>query len=130
MLPAPASTAAVPSPRSRASCNPAVPPPPVGGATVGISLVDEVPEAVVLPDVTPEEGVKPPEAVAVAVLVVVTDGVKVGTVGVEEDPLQAETATGARRVRAPQHTTVSLARRAVPAIVVGTFMEPPHAPGS
>jgi len=124
----------------------------VGGATVGTSLVDEVagaaavsvtvtvavgvlvltpgvPEAVVLPDVTPEEGVKPPEAGAVAVLVVVTDGVKVGTVGVEEDPLQAETATGARRVRAPQHTTVSLARRAVPAIVVGTFMGPPHAPG-
>ena len=59
----------------------------------------------------------------------VTDGVKVGTVGVEEDPPQAETATGARRVRAPQHRAVSLARSAVPAIVVRTFMGPPHAPG-
>ena len=59
----------------------------------------------------------------------VTDGEKVGTGGVEEDPLQAETVTGATRVRAHQHTAVSLARSAVPAIVVRTFMGPPHAPG-
>ena len=72
----------------------------------------------------PEEGVVAPEAGAVIVPEMVTDGVKVGTVGVEEDPLQAETATGARRVRAPQHRAVSLARSAVPAIVVRTFMEP------
>ena len=77
----------------------------------------------------PEAGVVPSEAGAVTVPEMVTDGVKVGTVGVEEDPLQAETATGASRVRAPQHTAVSLARNAVPAIVVRTFMGPPHAPG-
>ena len=59
----------------------------------------------------------------------VTDGVKVGTVGVEVDPLQAEMATGARRVRARQHRAVSLARSVDPAIVVRTFMDPPHAPG-
>src|SRR5215469_2723032 len=39
MLPAPASIAAPPSPRSRVSWNPAVPPPPVGGAPFGIGLV-------------------------------------------------------------------------------------------
>ena len=81
----------------------------------------------------PEDGVLPLEAGAVtervAVPEMVTDGVNVGTVGVEEDPLQAETATGARRVRAPQHRAVSLRRSAVPAIVVCTFMGPPHAPG-
>ena len=83
--------------------------------------------------VLPEEAVLPPEAGAVpepvAVPEMVTDGVKVGIVGDVEDPLQAETATGARRVRAPQHRAVSLARSAVPANVVRTFMGPPHAPG-
>ena len=164
MLPAPASIAAPPRPKSRASCNPAVPPPPAAGATVGIWLVDDsvagavavlvtvavavavavavgeevtpgVPEALVPEEgvLVPEEGVLPLEAGAVAEPVavpeVVTDGVNVGTVGVEEDPLQAETATGARRVRAPQHRAVSLTRSAVPAVVVRTFMGPPHAPG-
>src|SRR5271157_3245555 len=153
MLPAPTSIAAAPSPKSSPSCNPAVPPPPVTGAAVGISLVDEVagavtvlvtvgvgvgvfvavaepeltpgvPEEVVLPD---EGVVLPPEAGTLPEML--TDGVKVGIVGDEEDPLQAETATGARRVRAPQHRAVSLARSAVPAIVVRTFMGPPHAPG-
>jgi hypothetical protein len=154
MLPAPASIAAAASPKSSPSCNPAVPPPPAGGAAVGISLVDEVAGAVTVsvtvtsgvvvgageltpgvPDavvdvVAPEEALLPSEAGAVAVAVrvivpeMVTDGVKVGMVGVEEDPLQAVTATGARRVRAPQHRTVSLARSAVPAVVVRTFMEP------
>src|ERR1035441_3397266 len=38
MLPAPARIAATPSPKSRASWNPAVPPPPVGGAAVGNGL--------------------------------------------------------------------------------------------
>jgi hypothetical protein len=72
--------------------------------------------------------VVPSEADTVAVPVV-TVGEKEGTVGVEEDPLQAETATGASMVRAPQHSAVSLARNAVPAIVVRTFMGPPYAPG-
>jgi hypothetical protein len=38
MPPAPASIAAIPIPRSRGSWNPAVPPPPVGGAAVGNGL--------------------------------------------------------------------------------------------
>jgi hypothetical protein len=40
MLPAPASLAAAPSAMSGASWNPAVPPPPVGGAAVGNELAD------------------------------------------------------------------------------------------
>jgi hypothetical protein len=89
-----------------------------------------VPEAVVSVEdaVTPEEAELPPEAGAVPEPVVVpevlTDGVKVGIVGDVEDPLQAETATGARRVRAPQHRAVSRARSAVPPVVVRTFMAP------
>jgi hypothetical protein len=45
MLAAPTSIAAVPSPRSRASWNPAVPPPPVGGGAVGNGLVEGLPVA-------------------------------------------------------------------------------------
>src|SRR5580658_5979406 len=40
MLPAPASIAAPPNPKSAVSCNPAVPPPPVPGASVGNRLAD------------------------------------------------------------------------------------------
>src|SRR5215472_2229197 len=52
MLPAPASIAIPPSQRSTVSRNPAVPPPPVGGAPFGIGLVvggdgDEFPSRVV-----------------------------------------------------------------------------------
>src|SRR6266567_32316 len=46
MLPAPAAIAATPNPRSSVCWNPAVPPPPVTGAALGIGLVDEVAEAV------------------------------------------------------------------------------------
>src|SRR5690349_13821687 len=40
MLPAPARTASTPRLKSRTSRNPAVPPPPVAGATAGIGLAD------------------------------------------------------------------------------------------
>jgi hypothetical protein len=124
-----------------------VPPPPVTGATVGISVdggtvmvtvavatavavwvagplevTPGVPEVVVLP----EPGVVlPPEAGAVAVPVpeMVTDGEKVGTLGEDElEPEQADTATRATRVTAPQHRAVSLAPSAVPGIMMRTFM--------
>jgi len=137
----------------------------VGGAAVGIWLVDEVGVAVavlvtvavaldvavcdagelvltpgvlgedVLPgeDELPGEAVLPEEAVAVGEPVAVAEPVTEGekTVGVveDEDEVQAETAAGASRVRAPQQTAVSLALSAVPAIVVRTFIEPPHARG-
>src|SRR5215469_6393875 len=52
MLPTPTSIAIPPRPRSTVSWNPAVPPPPVGGAAFGIGLVvggdgDEFPSRVV-----------------------------------------------------------------------------------
>jgi len=76
MLPAPARIAAAPTAKSRPSCRPAVPPPPVTGAALGTRLVEEVAGAVAMVpvavvrsgagelEVTP--GVLPPE---VAVLV-------------------------------------------------------------
>jgi hypothetical protein len=45
MLPAPTSIAATPSAMSGASWTPAVPPPPVGGAPLGIELGDGLPVA-------------------------------------------------------------------------------------
>ncbi len=139
------------------SCNPAVPPPPVTGAALGIGLVDEVAVGVAVlvtvavavavpgageleltpgvpgvldPAVLPDEGELPEEADAVTDPggEVVTDGEK--TAGVEDEvEVHAEMATGASRVSAPQHMAVSLARSGVPAIVLRTFMDPPHAPG-
>jgi hypothetical protein len=74
--------------------------------------------------VLPDEG-----AVTDPVGEMVTEGEKtVGVLG-DEDDVQAETATGASRVRTPQHNAVSLALSGVPAIVPRTFMNPPHAPG-
>jgi hypothetical protein len=141
MDPVPARIAAAPSPKSRPSCNPAVPPPPVTGAalgtllTAGATVIVAVAVAVAVPgtgvvvstvgvpgDAVPSEaGVVP---VAGTVAVVFTDGEKVGTVGVEDEPEQAETVIGASRVSAPQQRTVILALIAVPAIVTRTFMEP------
>jgi len=51
----------------------------------------------------------------------------VGVVG--EDEVHAERATGANRVRAAQHSAVSLAPNGVPAVVPRSFMDPPPAPG-
>ena len=147
MLPAPASIAAAPTAKSRPSCNPAVPPPPVAGAAFGVWLADEVAVTVTVAvavggagvlEVTPGvpgEVVPPSEAGAVAGPVPVdevrTDVEIEGMVGVvgEEVELQAETATGASRIRAPQPRAVSLAPSAVLALVVRTFMGPPRAPG-
>ena len=138
------------------SWNPAVPPPPVTGAAVGPWLADEVavtvwvtvavavwgagpvevtpgvPGAELLPDddVWPDD--VPPEgasAVRDPVGEVVTEGVNTVGVDVDEDELQAETATGASRIRAAQQRTVSLAPIGLPAIVPRTFMAPPPAPG-
>jgi hypothetical protein len=78
--------------------------------------------------VVPEEGVLPSEAGAVPEMV--TDGEGVGIFGVEDEPpLQAETVARASRARAPQQMAVSLAPSAVPALVVRTFIGPPHARG-
>lgn len=142
MLPAPASSAAPPRPKSRPSWIPAVPPPPVAGAPVGTGTV----------------------AVGVAVGVVVADGDAVGdAVGLAEGladgladglglalgpravPLknpvgeavapaagvpvvvQAEMAVEATMAATPQPMAVNRALSPVRALVVPTVMEPPHA---
>jgi hypothetical protein len=96
-----------------------------------------VPDGDVLPDeaepsdeaALPAEAEVPEDAGTVPVGEVVTVGeMIVGLVG--EDEVQAETATGASSVRAPQHSAVSLAPNGVPAVVPRTFMGPPPAPGS
>jgi hypothetical protein len=89
-----------------------------------------VPDGDVLPDEAEasDEAELPEDAAAVPVDEVVTVGeMIVGVVG-EEDEVQAETATGASRIRAPQHSAVSLAPNGVPAVVPRTFMDPPPAP--
>jgi hypothetical protein len=80
---------------------------------------------------TPDSGLVPPsEADAVTVVVAVAEmvtGGELGTVGVDDEPVQAETATGTSRVRAPQPRAVSLAANVLLATVMRTFMGPPHA---
>jgi hypothetical protein len=151
MLAAPASTAAPPRAKSRASWNPAVPPPPVAGAAVGSGLADGLGAAdvgascvavcvtdgdsealalslaellAVLPD---ELAVLPDEIVDVGE----ADPAGENEVGTAEgvDPAQAETAAEASMVMVLQPMTANLALSHVPAMVVRTFMEPPHASG-
>jgi hypothetical protein len=98
---------------------------PVGAGV--LEVTPGVPGEVVVV-VAPEEGVLPSEAGAVPEMV--TDGEGVGIFGVEDEPpLQAETVARASRARAPQQMAVSLAPSAVPALVVRTFIGPPHARG-
>jgi hypothetical protein len=84
-------------------------------------------------DVLLDEGDVPDEVEADAVSVPVGELVTVGEmivgVVVEEDEVHAETATGTSSVRAPQHSTVSLAPNGVPVVAARTFMDPPPAPG-
>jgi hypothetical protein len=105
------------------------------GAAAGVPDGDVLPDGDGLPD-DPEasdeaelpETELPEDAEAVPVGEVVTVGEMI--VGdVELDEVQAETATGASSVRAPQHSAVSLAPNGVPAVVPRTFMDPPPAPG-
>ena len=158
MLPAPASIAAPPSPKSKVSCVPAVPPPPVTGAAVGNRLADEAGVADRL-GVTDRlaDGLGVAELPAVAVAVgkadglveapVVTLGAAPGAVlgtlvdvaepvtegeniGVDGDALdvQPETAAEPSMVKVPKPMAVSLVLSAVPVMVVRTFIQPPHAP--
>jgi hypothetical protein len=149
MLPAPASIAAPPSPKSRGSWNPAVPPPPVGGAAVGNGLADRLRVAdgdgdglrvadglcvadgdagglaLALGVVTRAE----PLGEAAGVAEALTAGEDVGSAAEGEDVVQAETAAEVSMVKVPQPMAVNLAPSLVPAVLVRTFMEPPNAPG-
>ena len=151
MLPAPTSIAAAPSPRSRASWNPAVPPPPVGGGAVGNGLVEGLPVAdgdvggltegraeglvlargVLTPAVPLDEALRVGEAVPAGEEVgSAAEGEDdVGSAAEGEDVVQAEIAAEASMATMPQPSAVSLAPSPVPAGVVRTFMEPPHASG-
>lgn len=132
MLPAPARIAAAPSPKSRASWYPAVPPPPVGGAAAGNGLAGGVGGADEL-----AEGLADGLALGVLALAVplgrtvgVAEALLAGenVVGVAEgeDPVQAETDAEASMVRVAQLTAVSLALSPAPAMVVRISMGPPH----
>ena len=145
--------AAPPSTANPVSWNPAVPPPPVTGASVGNGLDEGVADGVAedvalalelaeaLDDALAEELV-----VAVAFVEAPVEGLPEelplalgendepstvpDDVGVEGLPVQAESATQASTVVRPQPTAVSLTRCAVHAMAVRAFIEPPHALGN
>lgn len=120
------------------SRNPAVPPPPVAGATAGGGLADGLGAGAVCVadgDTAPlAEGL----ALPLAELLDERSGLgEVGPAGENDvctgegaDPVQAETAAEARMVMVLQPITASLALSPIPALVVRTFMEPPHASGT
>ncbi len=134
---------------SRVFWKPAVPPPPVTGAAVGnglaVGLGDGEGEGVGdgVGDVRARvgdglgEGLGEAEALAlgealgesVGVAEVPTEGEDVGSAPEDVDDVQAVMLTEARMVKMPQPRAASLTRCLVPARVVRTFMEPPHASG-
>jgi hypothetical protein len=139
--------AAAPSTASPTSWNPAVPPPPVTGAAVGIGLNDGVGGGdVVGLGVGLSLGVGLPvgELLLLAVLVAVEVGVGVALAvgrypvreeeGVGSPPVppevQAASATQASTVMRPQPTAVSLSRCAVHAMAVRPLIEPPRVLGN
>lgn len=133
MLPAPARIAATPSPKSRASWNPAVPPPPVGGAAAGnglaagLGVADGLAEGLalalgVLTLAVPLGGIV---GVAEALLA----GENVGGVAEGEDAVQAETDAEASMAKVAQLAAVNLALSPAPTMVERIFIGPPHASG-
>src|SRR5579864_1641895 len=132
MLPAPTSIAAPPSARSKVPWNPAVPPPPVGGAPAGTGLVvggdgDEFHSRLVegladgladglLERLAPGLGVVVPpvpldETAGLAEVLAVGDDVG-GSAAEGEDVVQAETNAQASMAAAPQPTARHFAGRA------------------
>jgi hypothetical protein len=144
---APANTAAMPMTSSEACWNPAVPPPPVAGAAVGAGLAVGLGEAVGdgLGDVVGEGdglavglglelglplGDPLGELDPVADVPAEDEGAEVvGSAPDDGDPEHAETVTEASTVTMPQQTAASLRLDLLPATVLRTFMEPPHASG-
>jgi hypothetical protein len=124
----------MPAPKSRPCWNPAVPPPPVAGATVGIGLGDGLTVAVgdglgegLVVGLALGLGETLGETEAVAEGLTEDDDVGVDSAPEPEGPEHAETVTEARIVRMP-HPTASLALNLVPAVAARTFMEPPRCP--
>jgi hypothetical protein len=151
MLPAPASTASPPRPASRLSWNPAVPPPPVAGATVmkglGEGLAAAVPVCTGEGDALGEGlggalGERLGEGLGEALTVRLRDGVGVPSGVGEPDwpgendvwapalgvPVeQAETSADVKMVMVVQPMTANLALRRGRALAAGTLMTPPRA---
>jgi hypothetical protein len=108
------------------------------GDGLGVADGDSVPDTVTVGDT---EGLALALALVVAPLLAVllvavlavaepvTEGEKMAGAVVDEDAEQAERATEPSTVKAPRPAAVSLALSTVPAMVVRTFMEPPHRPG-
>jgi hypothetical protein len=154
MLPAPASMAATPRPRSRGSWKPAVPPPPVGGAAVGNGLGVAVGVGLAV-GLAVGLGVGLGVGVGVALGLALCDGLgdddaellgealsellgvavalvpgdDVGSAPDDALPEQAETAMEASMARMPQLTAVNLVRSPVLEVAARPFTEPPHASG-
>jgi hypothetical protein len=131
----------MPMTRSEACWNPAVPPPPVTGAAVGTGLavglgVTEgdglgVGDGLVVLGLGLTLGglLGETDAVADALAEDEDGGAVVGSAPEDGDPEHAETVTEASTVKMPQPTAASHALNLVPATVLRTFMEPPHASG-
>jgi hypothetical protein len=151
MLPRPATIAAPPTTASPASWNPAVPPPPVTGAAVGIGLneglgdglaeglglgdAEGLGEELTLTLVDALAGVvATPTPAGVTVTLTVTPSLTVGdrivTGTVEGPEVQAESATQASMAVRPQPTAVSRTRCDVPAMAVRALIEPPRVLGN
>src|SRR6266496_3255975 len=117
MPPAPATIAAPPMMKSVASWSPAVPPPPVAGAAViGVVGVGVPLSFAGRLTVAPGDAELPAESE--------DEADAAGGV----DPEQAEIAAEASTAMAPQPMTLNIALSPVPAMIVRSFMEPPHAP--
>jgi hypothetical protein len=142
MAPKPARIAATPSPSSRASWNPAVPPPPVGGAAVGNGLGDGLGDGDVDAGDGDREGLGDglgvaeglalalgeALALALALAEALAEAEDAGSAPEDVADVQAERVTEASMAKMPP-AAASLALDPVPARVVRTFMKPPHAPG-
>jgi len=126
MLPAPARIAARPSPKSRASWNPAVPPPPVGGAAAGNGLAARpgVAEGLALALGVLALGVlalAAPLGGIVGVAEALLAGENVVGVAEGEDAVQAETDAEASMAKVAQ-MAVNLALAPAPTMVVRIFI--------
>jgi hypothetical protein len=145
MLARPAAMATPPSTASPASWNPAVPPPPVTGASVGTGLGEGTGEGLSVPDsagvaeelsvgleVPPPRASLDADAPGALGDKTVTDEVGLLVPVPVPVPLdvQAESATQASMVIRPQPTAVSLNRCAVDAMAVRALIGPPHTPGN
>jgi hypothetical protein len=122
--------------KSMPSCSPAVPPPPVTGAAIGIGLgvglgvgdgdgdadVDSLAEGLALV-------LSLAELLSLADVLTELAGVGGYTVVPLPPEVQAEIAADTSTAKMAQPTAVTVARRAIVAIAVRTFIEPPHAPG-